>query len=80
MDAVIGGKRLDPAQALERLSAARHLICHSAFFIERLGVAAQVRKLSPACATSAITTSRTLRLHLPPASPRRHPGLPVCWR
>ncbi len=44
MDAVIGGKRLDPAQALERLSAAPHLICHSAFFIERLGVAAQAPK------------------------------------
>lgn len=41
MGAVIGGQPMDPAQALALLAAKPHLICHSAFFIERLGIAAQ---------------------------------------
>ena len=44
MGAMIGAQRLEPAQALERLAAAPHLICHSAFLIERLGVAAQASR------------------------------------
>lgn len=41
MGAVIGGTRVEPAEALALLAAAPHLLCHSAFLIERLGVAAQ---------------------------------------
>jgi ATP-dependent DNA helicase DinG len=41
MGAVIGGSQVDPAEALALLAAAPHLLCHSAFLIERLGVAAQ---------------------------------------
>lgn len=41
MGAVIGGEPMEPAHALAALAERRHLICHSAFFIERLGVAAQ---------------------------------------
>ncbi len=41
MGAVIGGEPMEPLRALERLASAPHLICHSAFLIERLGVAAQ---------------------------------------
>ena len=41
MGAVIGGEPMEPAHALAALAARPHLICHSAFFIERLGVAAQ---------------------------------------
>ena len=41
MGAIIGGVRMEPAQALAALAASPHLICHSAFLIERLGVAAQ---------------------------------------
>ena len=41
MGAVIGGDPMEPAHALAALAATPHLICHSAFFIERLGVAAQ---------------------------------------
>ena len=41
MGAVIGGEPMEPAHALAALAAEPHLICHSAFFIERLGVAAQ---------------------------------------
>ena len=41
MGAIIEGARLEPGHALDQLAAKAHLICHSAFFIERLGVAAQ---------------------------------------
>ena len=41
MGAIIGGEPMEPAHALAALSARPHLICHSAFLIERLGVAAQ---------------------------------------
>lgn len=41
MGAVIGGEPMEPAHALAALAERPHLICHSAFFIERLGVAAQ---------------------------------------
>ncbi|WP_395685526.1 ATP-dependent DNA helicase [Aestuariivirga sp.] len=41
MGAVIGGRALDAAQALAVLADEPHLLCHSAFLIERLGVAAQ---------------------------------------
>lgn len=41
MGAIIGGAPMDPAQALVALAAEPHLICHSAFLIERLGIAAQ---------------------------------------
>lgn len=41
MGAVIGGEPMEPAHALAALAARPHLICHSAFLIERLGVAAQ---------------------------------------
>jgi ATP-dependent DNA helicase DinG len=41
MGAIIDGEPEEPARALERLAATPHLICHSAFFIERLGIAAQ---------------------------------------
>ena len=44
MGARIGGSLMDPARALERLAAEPHLICHSAFLIERLGVAAQASR------------------------------------
>ncbi len=44
MGAVIGGKRLQPLRALEELAAAPHLVCHSAFLVERLGVAAEAPK------------------------------------
>jgi ATP-dependent DNA helicase DinG len=44
MGAIIGGEPMEPAHALERLAAAPHLICHSAFLIERLGVAAQASR------------------------------------
>jgi ATP-dependent DNA helicase DinG len=41
MGAVIGGEHMEPTVALATLAAKPHLICHSAFFIERLGIAAQ---------------------------------------
>ena len=41
MGAVIDGEPMEPAHALASLAERPHLICHSAFFIERLGVAAQ---------------------------------------
>lgn len=41
MGAVIGGEPMEPAHALAALAETPHLICHSAFFIERLGVASQ---------------------------------------
>jgi ATP-dependent DNA helicase DinG len=41
MGAVIGGDHMEPAVALATLAAKPHLICHSAFLIERLGTAAQ---------------------------------------
>ena len=40
MGAVIAGERLEPAEALARLASRPHLICHSTFLIERLGLAA----------------------------------------
>ena len=46
MGAVIGGEPMDPAQALAALAAQPHLICHSAFFIERLGIATQSPRAS----------------------------------
>ena len=46
MGAVIGGEPMEPAHALAALAATPHLICHSAFFIERLGVAAQAPRAS----------------------------------
>ena len=46
MGAVIGGEPMEPAHALASLAARPHLICHSAFFIERLGVAAQAPRAS----------------------------------
>ena len=44
MGAMIGGEPMEPAHALAALAARPHLICHSAFFIERLGVAAQASR------------------------------------
>ena len=44
MGAIIGGEPMEPAHALTALSARPHLICHSAFLIERLGVAAQAAR------------------------------------
>ena len=44
MGAIIGGEPMEPAHALAALAASPHLICHSAFFIERLGVAAQASR------------------------------------
>ena len=41
MGAIIAGVAMEPAQALERLGAEPHLVCHGSFLIERLGVAAQ---------------------------------------
>ena len=41
MGAIIGGAPMEPVHALAALAAKPHLICHSAFFIERLGIAAQ---------------------------------------
>jgi ATP-dependent DNA helicase DinG len=41
MGAIIGGEPMEPAHALVALAGKPHLICHSAFLIERLGVAAQ---------------------------------------
>jgi ATP-dependent DNA helicase DinG len=41
MGASIGGRRVDPGPALALLAEAPHLICHSAFLIERLGLAAE---------------------------------------
>ncbi len=41
MGAMIGGHRMDPARALAALAVEPHLLCHSAFLIERLGLAAQ---------------------------------------
>lgn len=46
MGAIIGGAPMDPAQALVALAANPHLICHSAFLIERLGIAAQAPRAS----------------------------------
>lgn len=46
MGAIIGGAPMDPAQALVALAAKPHLICHSAFLIERLGIAAQAPRAS----------------------------------
>ena len=44
MGAVIGGEPMEPAHALAALAARPHLICHSAFLIERLGLAAQASR------------------------------------
>src|SRR4051794_17091493 len=44
MGAVIDGEPMEPAHALAALAAEPYLICHSAFFIERLGVAAQASR------------------------------------
>ena len=44
MGAIIGGVTMEPAHALAALAATPHLICHSAFLIERLGVAAQAQR------------------------------------
>ena len=41
MGAIVDGESMDPAPALLALAENPHLICHSAFFIERLGIAAQ---------------------------------------
>ena len=46
MGAVIGGEPMDPSRALAALAARPHLICHSAFFIERLGIATQAPRAS----------------------------------
>jgi ATP-dependent DNA helicase DinG len=46
MGAIIGSDPMDPAQALVALAAKPHLICHSAFLIERLGIAAQAPRAS----------------------------------
>jgi ATP-dependent DNA helicase DinG len=46
MGAIIGGAPMDPAQSLVALAAKPHLICHSAFLIERLGIAAQAPRAS----------------------------------
>ena len=42
--AILGGEMLGAASALARLGAAPHLICHSAFFIERLAQQALATK------------------------------------
>src|SRR5476651_2140366 len=42
--AILGGEPLAAASALARLGAAPHLICHSAFFIERLAQQALATK------------------------------------
>src|SRR4051812_12874830 len=42
--AMVAGERLGAAPALARLAAIPHLICHSAFLIERLGAQAQAPK------------------------------------
>ncbi|WP_373502131.1 hypothetical protein, partial [Aestuariivirga sp.] len=44
MGAIIGGEPMEPSRALERLTSTPHLICHSAFLIERLGIAAQASR------------------------------------
>ena len=44
MGAIIAGEPMEPGRALQQLAAQPHLICHSAFFIERLGVAAQATR------------------------------------
>jgi ATP-dependent DNA helicase DinG len=44
MGAIIGGVPMEPVHALAALAAKPHLICHSAFFIERLGIAAQAAR------------------------------------
>lgn len=41
MGASIGGRRMEPGTALTRLADQPHLICHAAFLIERLGLAAE---------------------------------------
>ncbi|MFN4143825.1 ATP-dependent DNA helicase [Aestuariivirga sp.] len=41
MGAIIGGDPMEPAHALAALAQRPHLLCHSAFLVERLGVAAQ---------------------------------------
>ena len=56
MGAVIGGEPMEPAHALAALAATPHLICHSAFFIERLGVAAQAPR-------AAVRAAREQRHH-----------------
>ena len=56
MGAIIGGEPMEPAHALVALAATPHLICHSAFFIERLGIAAQASR-------SAVRAAREQRHH-----------------
>ncbi len=54
MGAIIGGEHMEPARALAALADTPHLICHSAFLIERLGVAAE----SPRAAVRAAREQR----------------------
>ncbi len=54
MGAIIDGEHCEPARALAALAASPHLVCHSAFLIERLGVAAQ----APSAAVRAAREQR----------------------
>ncbi|MCA3554663.1 ATP-dependent DNA helicase [Aestuariivirga sp.] len=56
MGAVIGGEPMEPAHALAALAEEPHLICHSVYLIERLGVAAQ----APRAAVRAAREQRHL--------------------
>ena len=56
MGAVIGGEPMEPGHALAALAATPHLICHSAFLIERLGAAAQAPR-------AAVRAAREQRHH-----------------
>lgn len=56
MGAIIDGEHCEPAPALAALAASPHLLCHSAFLIERLGVAAQAPR-------AAVRAAREQRHH-----------------
>ena len=59
MGAVIGGEPMEPAHALAALAATPHLLCHSAFFIERLGVAAQAPRAAVRAASISVPMNST---------------------
>ena len=73
MGAIIGGDPLEPGLALEQLAGAPHLICHSAFLIERLGVAAQAPRAAVRAAREQPPDLLVLDVMLP-----RMTGLDVC--